>query len=195
MSYMVTINEKVITPLLINKQVGIMSLYKQFLISAFITTMFLLLFVFIIPTYVEKPVFIPGFAPGPTVWPNTIAVVGIVVGMVLMVATFPRRRDRKEFQQRKTAKDRSGESGIFWQRSLLSLAILIGYIYLVPVVGIIVASMLWLAVLFLFIGIKEKRKWMVGLTLVFPVAIFLLFTKVTHTVFPTGFLWEKTGLF
>ncbi|PID43594.1 MAG: hypothetical protein CR981_01920 [Proteobacteria bacterium] len=172
-----------------------MSLYKQFLVSVLLTIVFLVLFIGIIPTYVEKPVFIPGFAPGPAVWPNTIAIVGILVGIVLMLATFPRFRNRKNYHEREEETGGSGESGLLFQRCCVSLVILVGYIYLVPVAGIIVASMLWLGVLFFFIGIKEKMRWMVGLTLVFPLAIFLLFTRVTHTVFPAGFLWEKIGLF
>ncbi len=172
-----------------------MSRYTQFLVSVFLTVLFLILFIGIIPTYVEKPVFVPGFAPGPTVWPNTIAVVGIVVGGVLMISTGAQLRTRKKRHQRQEVKDAAGPTGLLLQRFCLSIAILIAYVYLVPVVGIIVASILWLASLFLFIGIREKMRWMAFLTLLFPVAIYLLFTKVTHTVFPNGFLWERLGFF
>ena len=39
-------------------------------------------------------------------------------------------------------------------------------------------------------GNFERKFWMIGLSIIFPVLLYLLFTEVTHTPFPKGMLFS-----
>ena len=58
-----------------------------------------------------------------------------------------------------------------------------------PIVGFVPATILMLGVLFIMTGNFERKFWMIGLTVIFPVLLYLLFTEVTHTPFPEGTLF------
>lgn len=160
-----------------------------------IALFFGLILAVIIPAYVEIPVFIPGFAPGPKAWPTTIAITGLAVsGLATLHVIFTEYKSRtlqKADRQKQAAPD---QLALYSGRFALSLVILYGYVYLIPVVGIVIASSLLLAVLFVFIGIKSHVKWMIVLSILTPIIIYLIFNKVTHTMFPAGWLWDKFGL-
>jgi uncharacterized membrane protein YccC len=71
--------------------------------------------------------------------------------------------------------------------------VLIGFAafaYAMPEIGFVPATILLLAYLFLMTGNYSRKIWMIGLTIVFPILLYLVFTEVTHTPFPEGHLFS-----
>ena len=39
---------------------------------------------YLVPVFVPRPAFIPGFAPPPDMWPKTVSLIGIVLGLLAL---------------------------------------------------------------------------------------------------------------
>ncbi len=50
--------------------------------GSFIALMFAVVLFGLIPEYVPRPVFIPGFAPPPDMWPRVVSATGMVLGIL-----------------------------------------------------------------------------------------------------------------
>jgi len=169
-----------------------MSVHARLAIGLMVMLFFTLVLLVVIPTYVEEPMFIPGFAPGPDMWPRTIAVVGMGVGLVFVVFHAAEWRSRGRYN-RDWLMAAITKTKQYWIRGFVGIAALLIYVECVPVLGIVPASSLLLAALYIMMGKKSPMMWMIGLAVGFPFALYWLFTSITTTLFPMGTLWESLG--
>jgi len=165
-----------------------MSVYLRMAIGLMVMLFFSLVLLVVIPAYVEKPAFIPGFAPGPDMWPRTISIIGIGVGILYMLFQLSDWKRRVPLEGGWLVATR-----MYWVRSLVCVSVLLCYVALVPVLGIVLSSTLLLAVLYALLGKPHPMLWMIGLTVAFPYALYWLFSTITTTLFPMGTLWESIG--
>jgi putative tricarboxylic transport membrane protein len=120
----------------------------------------------------------PG-VPGPTVFPTILGVIMGAAALWLFFAPGPEEAPK--------APQSPGEHpGVRWQFYLM-WGLLLGYVFLMPVLGFVVASSLLLAALFFLLG--EKR-WHVGIPLAvaFSLLIYLVFAKGLQVRLPAGVL-------
>lgn len=157
--------------------------------AGLVGTLFFAIILFIlIPIYVKVPSFIPGFAPPPDMWPRVVAIIGLVMGITALGLAFPKMREASRNQVTSLG------SRICSHKTLIIrfvgvVAVFAAFVFGMPFVGFVPATILLLAVLFMMTGNFERKFWMIGLSVIFPVLLYLLFTEVTHTPFPEGSLF------
>jgi hypothetical protein len=170
-----------------------MNFNRDFYTGLLVTILFALVLFVLIPVYVPVPRFIPGFAPPPDMWPRVIAGVGLLMGILALIFSIPKMRAR--------SRDQIVGVGTYLQENrifiLRFVGMLIGcaaFVWLMPLIGFLAAAMLFLAFLFIMTGKLDKRIWMIGLTIAFPILLYVVFTDVTHTPFPHGKLFSLARL-
>lgn len=157
-----------------------------------IALMFAVVLFGLIPEYVQRPVFIPGFAPPPDMWPRIVSASGMVLGLLemliallerrAMTATAPPMRDW--FRQ---------YSGHLLRFALACSAFLL-FIVLIPLVGFLLASIFVGTASYLLTGGWHYRGWMVGLATLLPLVLYFLFKHFINTPFPKGSLFKALGI-
>jgi hypothetical protein len=151
---------------------------------------FALVFFVLIPLYVPVPSFIPGFAPPPDMWPKTTAVLGMAMG-VLALALAIAKSKKPALEQ---APDADVEDLVVTKPHMLRLAVLVvsflAFIYGMPFIGFVPASILLLGVLFAMTGTYRHKWLMVTLSVIFPLALYFIFSQFIHTLFPMGSLFS-----
>ncbi|WP_417783528.1 tripartite tricarboxylate transporter TctB family protein [Terasakiella pusilla] len=151
---------------------------------------FALVFFVLIPLYVPVPSFIPGFAPPPDMWPKTTAVLGMAMG-VLALALAIAKSKKPALEQ---APDADVEDLVVTKPHMLRLAVLVvsflAFIYGMPFIGFVPASILLLGVLFAMTGTYRHKWLMVALSVIFPLALYFIFSQFIHTLFPMGSLFS-----
>ncbi|OSQ50318.1 tripartite tricarboxylate transporter TctB family protein [Thalassospira alkalitolerans] len=162
---------------------------RDFYTGLIATALFALVLFVLIPIYVKVPSFIPGFAPPPNMWPRVVTCVGLVMGILAIIFAIPKMREA-----RGEPVTTFGQT-LYRNRKLIVRfgAVLIGFAvftYAIPAIGFVAATILLLAYLFLMSGDYSRKTWMIGLTIVFPILLYLLFTNITHTPFPEGHLFS-----
>ncbi|BBI54525.1 hypothetical protein HORIV_69460 [Vreelandella olivaria] len=58
-----------------------------------ITVLFGIVLFLLIPAYVPRPRFIPGFAPPPDMWPRTVSMLGMALGILLVGLSCSRKTE------------------------------------------------------------------------------------------------------
>ena len=161
---------------------------RDFYAGLVATAFFALVLFVLIPIYVKVPSFIPGFAPPPDMWPRVVAVIGLVMGIMAVVLAFPKMREASCNQVTGLGFHINRNKVLIGRFSGL-MVLFVGFVYGMPLIGFVPATVLLLAILFVMTGNFERKFWMIGLTVIFPVLLYLLFTEVTHTPFPEGTLF------
>ncbi|MHC8491201.1 tripartite tricarboxylate transporter TctB family protein [Thalassospira sp. SM2505] len=162
---------------------------RDFYAGLLATAFFAIVLFVLIPIYVKVPSFIPGFAPPPDMWPRVVAIIGLVMGILAVVLTFPKMREASR-QQVTGLGSRIISHKTLIARFVAVLIVFAAFVFGMPMVGFVPATILMLGVLFVMTGNFDRKFWMIGLALVFPVLLYLLFTEVTHTPFPEGMLFS-----
>jgi len=118
----------------------------------------------------------PGGVPGPGVFPIIIAVALILVALVVMV-NYARSKDNKPV-------DWVGEGN---RRTYLSLLAMIAYVFLLPIVGFLTMTTLFLTGIIKWYG---RRSWWLSalIALLISGVIFVLFQFVFRVRLQFGFL-------
>lgn len=162
---------------------------REFFAGLVATAFFALVLFVVIPAYVKVPSFIPGFAPPPDMWPRAVAGLGLAMGLLAIVFA--------ALKIRKADSDRITGLGNYIDRNKKPIERLAGLLLVftafvngLSVIGFVPATMLLLGILFLMAGKFERKFWMLGLTIIFPIVLYLLFTEVVHTPFPEGMLFS-----
>ena len=164
---------------------------RDFYAGLVATAFFAIVLFILIPIYVKVPSFIPGFAPPPDMWPRVIAVLGLVMGVLALILAFPKSR-KTSGEKVTTLGFYLNRNKVFITRFAVLLIVFAAFVYGLPVIGFVPATVLLLGVLFLMTGNFDRRFWMLGLTIIFPVLLYLLFTEVNHTPFPEGTLFSSS---
>jgi hypothetical protein len=145
--------------------------------------------VVLIPIYVPRPAFIPGFAPPPDMWPRTVSIVGAALGLL---AVFLAAKSGPTLAE---PLETDGSSlKIQWVRFLGVVAAFVGFLVLVPFVGFAAASVLLIATTIFLTGERGHRLWTVALSVLGPILLVMFFNSALGTQFPVGALAKSFGL-
>ena len=159
-----------------------------------ITALFGIVLFVLIPVYVPRPNFIPGFAPPPDMWPRAVSILGMVLGLLLLGLSLS-----KKTQAIADPEDAGAIRGdtplptllLRFGWSVLAFALFVGAVMLL---GFLLASMLLLIGMLVLTG-YWRHKWvtlMVAVTL--PLVLYLFFSSALNTRFPTGSLLRALGV-
>ncbi|WP_295805827.1 tripartite tricarboxylate transporter TctB family protein [uncultured Nitratireductor sp.] len=139
----------------------------------------------LIPIHVPRPSFIPGFAPPPDMWPRTVSILGLALGLVAMIlAGFGASAGTTEEAEYSPASPLEWRNRI--SRLALALATFAGFVFLAPRLGFMPSSMLLALSAFLLAGASARWGMALALAIVLPLGLQLFFGNVTHTPFPQG---------
>ncbi|SFO52223.1 Tripartite tricarboxylate transporter TctB family protein [Cohaesibacter marisflavi] len=142
----------------------------------------------LIPVYVPRPAFIPGFAPPPDMWPRTVSIIGCALGLLLFVLALLGRAVESEALETDHA-----PKSVLITRFIGAMVVFIAYVLLLPYVGFLIASMALTGAMILLTGEKNYRYWAIGLTLLGPIVLQLVFHSALGTQFPVGILTKQFG--
>ncbi len=153
-----------------------------------IVAFFAFVILILIPVYVPRPAFIPGFAPPPDMWPRTVSIIGIGLGVLLFILALMGRMPASDPIE-------SDGASITTQiiRFIGALGAFVAYILLMPYFGFLLASMALTGAMILLTGERDYRYWIVGLSLIGPVLLQLIFHSALGTQFPVGILTKPFG--
>lgn len=162
--------------------------------SVIITALFGTVLLVMIPIYVPRPSFIPGFAPPPDMWPRTVSIIGIVLGLLLSVLSFSKKSQ--------VIADPDSGSSLRGDTPLITLIVRFGwsvlvlslFVAVVPLLGFLSASTLLLIAMMVLTGYWRK-KWTALIVAIFlPLLLYLFFSSALNTRFPTGSLLKALGV-
>ncbi|MBB3995160.1 hypothetical protein GGR95_002811 [Sulfitobacter undariae] len=142
----------------------------------------------LIPAYVPRPAFIPGFAPPPDMWPRTVSITGIVLGLVVIVGALTGRVAPQD-----PIDTDGGSSKTHLMRFAAVVLCFAGFIVLVPYIGFLLSTALLTGAAIYLAG--ERRHWILALaiSLLGPVLLISFFSSVLGTQFPMGALTKPFG--
>ncbi len=116
--------------------------------------------------------------PGPEFFPRALAGILIICSVILIIRSFvsasPALNDTDSSDSRREFK-----------RVGITLALLIVYVILIPLISYVLSTVLYLALMMLFLG--ERRSWLIALwALGVTGGIYLLFSLLLKVPLPTG---------
>lgn len=146
-----------------------------------------------IPAYVPRPAFIPGFAPPPDMWPRTIAIAGIILGLIAAGQAFSRGGVAVD-PDAEPVWHQTAPTPVLLMRFALAIVVLVGFVLLMPKLGFLISSILLTVCAIALTG--ERRNWGWGLivSIALPTGLLLFFSKALGTQFPAGQLMKTLGL-
>ncbi|MEX1663697.1 tripartite tricarboxylate transporter TctB family protein [Thioclava sp. 15-R06ZXC-3] len=159
-------------------------LFRGLAIFLFFTVVALVL----IPIYVQRPAFIPGFAPPPDMWPRTVSIIGAALGLLDMAFALTGRAAASETIDKDGAHTKS-----HLLRFLGVLLAFAGFLALVPFIGFLVASMALTLAAILLTGERSYRFWIAALSVLGPILLVSFFHSALGTQFPLGALAKSFG--
>ncbi|WP_447928439.1 MULTISPECIES: tripartite tricarboxylate transporter TctB family protein [unclassified Vreelandella] len=161
-----------------------------------ITALFAVVVLVLIPAYVPRPNFIPGFAPPPDMWPRTVATLGAIFGLLLLGFSLSRKTEAIADPDPEGASEiRQGAPlGTLLLRFACVLVAFTLFVLAVGLVGFLIASILLLAAMLVLTG-YWRRAWIsLGVAVVLPLLLYLFFSSALNTRFPAGSLLRSLGL-
>ena len=142
----------------------------------------------LIPVYVPRPAFIPGFAPPPDMWPRTVSIIGAFLGALLFILSLLGRGAEAE-----PIESDGAPRSVQISRFIGAMVAFVAYVWLMPYVGFLIASMALTGAMILLTGERNYRYWTLGLSLIAPILLQLIFHSALGTQFPTGILTKQFG--
>lgn len=142
----------------------------------------------LIPAYVPRPAFIPGFAPPPDMWPRTVCIMGIFFGVVVCLGAVTGRVAPQD------PIDTDGKpTKTHMLRFVAVVACFAGFVVLLPYIGFLLSTVLLTGASIYLAG--ERRLWILALAIsvLGPVLLVCFFSSVLGTQFPVGALTKPFG--
>lgn len=140
---------------------------------------FAVMWLAVIPTQIRVPSRVAVAALSPAFWPTTVAICGIVLGLVIA----GRAMANLSIDDDDEDPDGSGEREEW--RSLLSIGLMFGYLGLIHVIGIMAASIVSLIALALLFG-RQRLIVLLPVAVLLPVGLYYFFTRVVLIPLPLG---------
>lgn len=159
-----------------------------------VTALFGIILLVLIPLYVPRPSFIPGFAPPPDMWPRTVSIIGMVLGLLLLGLSFSKKT--QAIADPEDAEVIRGDTQLAtllvrFAWSVLALALFVGAVKLL---GFLLACILLLIAMLVLTG-YWRNKWItIMVAVVLPLILYLFFSSALNTRFPTGSLLKALGV-
>ncbi|MDE4191876.1 tripartite tricarboxylate transporter TctB family protein [Phaeobacter gallaeciensis] len=161
-------------------------LFRGLLIAAF----FALVAAVLIPVYVPRPAFIPGFAPPPNMWPRTVALIGTGLGLLAIVqAVLGRGLPNEELIETDGA-----PVATMVLRALGAAAAFAGFVLVVPLAGFPIAAMALTGLCILLTGERGHVLWALAISILGPLLLLTFFQQALGTQFPKGMLTTAIGI-
>ncbi|WP_413219705.1 tripartite tricarboxylate transporter TctB family protein [Tritonibacter mobilis] len=161
---------------------------KPVLRGLLVVAFFALSAFYLVPVFVPRPAFIPGFAPPPDMWPWTVSVVGIVLGVLALIVA----RQGNEGAEEPIDTDGSSLARMGFRFAGLLLAFVLFFVVM-PYVGFLVATMLLTFSIVLMTGERSYRVWIALLSIGAPILLLMFFHSALGTQFPKGELTKMLG--
>ncbi|WP_289042598.1 tripartite tricarboxylate transporter TctB family protein [uncultured Aliiroseovarius sp.] len=158
-----------------------MGILRGLLVSLF----FAIVLVVLIPVHVPRPAFIPGFAPPPDMWPRTVSIIGIILGLIVALLAWTTPAARVVADPEKQTAEPTAMT-ILLGRFAMTLVAFAAFVYLVPIIGFVLAAIILTASAILLTGERRRLFWGVIVAVVLPVGLSLFFTSALGTQFPKG---------
>lgn len=158
-----------------------------------ITALFGIVLFFLIPAYVPRPSFIPGFAPPPDMWPRAVSILGMALGLLLVALSCPRKTEAIADPE-----DASSIRGGVPLATLLirfgwALAAFVAFVFAVMLFGFLISSMLLLVAMLTLTGQWRRKRVASIVAITLPLALYLFFSNALNTRFPAGSLFRALG--
>lgn len=161
---------------------------KPVLRGVLVVAFFALCAFYLVPVYVPRPAFIPGFAPPPDMWPRTVSLIGILLGLLVLALAFRGGAPAEETIQT------DGSSPKRMALRFAGVVIAFGLFLLVlPYVGFLIAIILLTFTMVLITGERSYRIWIALISVGAPVLLLLFFISALGTQFPKGALLKTLG--
>ncbi len=161
---------------------------KPVLRGLLVVAFFALSAFYLVPVFVPRPAFIPGFAPPPDMWPWTVSVLGIVLGVLALIVA----RQGNEDAEEPINTDGSSLTRMGFRFAGLLLAFVLFFVVM-PYVGFLLATMLLTFSIVLMTGERSYRVWIALLSIGAPILLLMFFHSALGTQFPKGELTKMLG--
>ncbi|UTH46747.1 tripartite tricarboxylate transporter TctB family protein [Loktanella salsilacus] len=158
--------------------------FRGLLVAAlFAITLFIL-----IPPFVLRPAFIPGFAPPPDMWPRTVCLVGIALGLISAASGGLGRQIADD------PLETDGSSRLHMVARFGMVVICFAlFVVLVPSAGFLISTIALTLAAILLTGERGRWLWVALLAVGGPILIMMFFHSVLGTQFPKGILTKPFG--
>ncbi|MBE0462930.1 tripartite tricarboxylate transporter TctB family protein [Halomonas sp. AOP43-A1-21] len=159
-----------------------------------ITALFGVVLFLLIPAYVPRPRFIPGFAPPPDMWPRTVSMLGMALGMLLVGLSFSRKTEAlADPEDASTLRGGTPLATLLtrFAWTVLAFALFIGAVSLL---GFLLSSILLLMAMLVLTGYWRHKIVATIVAIVLPLLLYLFFSSALNTRFPVGSLFRAFGI-
>ncbi|MBT2786601.1 MULTISPECIES: tripartite tricarboxylate transporter TctB family protein [unclassified Halomonas] len=159
-----------------------------------ITVLFGIVLFLLIPAYVPRPRFIPGFAPPPDMWPRTVSMLGMALGILLVGLSFSRKTEAIADPEDATAIRGDTPLSTLLTRfgwTVLAFALFIGSVMLL---GFLLSSILLLMAMLILTGYWRHKVVAAIVAVALPLVLYLFFSSALNTRFPVGSLFKAIGI-
>lgn len=159
-----------------------------------ITALFGIVLFLLIPAYVPRPRFIPGFAPPPDMWPRTVSMLGMALGILLVGLSFSRKTEAlADPEDASTLRGGTPLATLLtrFAWTVLAFALFIGAVSLL---GFLLSSILLLMAMLVLTGYWRHKIVAIIVAIVLPLLLYLFFSSALNTRFPVGSLFRAFGI-
>ena len=143
---------------------------------------------YLVPVFVPRPAFIPGFAPPPDMWPKTVSLIGIVLGLIALIIAIRGGAPTENVVET----DGSSTKRMVLRFTGLVFAFAL-FLFVMPYVGVLIATVLLTLATILMTGERNYRFWIAFLAFGMPVLLLSFFNSALGTQFPKGELIKLLG--
>lgn len=159
-----------------------------------VTVLFGIVLFVMIPIYVPRPSFIPGFAPPPDMWPRVVSLLGMVLGLLLLGLSLSKKTEA--IADPDAASEIRGDTPLGTLLARFGLTVLAFAVFVIAVglLGFLLASILLLGTVLVLTGYWRHKGISVGVAVVLPLLLYLFFSSALNTRFPAGTLLRALGL-
>jgi putative tricarboxylic transport membrane protein len=159
--------------------------------GALIAGFFAIVLFALIPVYVIRPVFTPGFTPPPDWWPRVVSILGIALGLLSILVAL---KTRGNAPSDTPPVEMTAPTQVLVGRFALVIAVLVGFVVLIPFIGFLLSSILLTGAAIALTGDRKHKTWAVIVSIALPVVLLLFFSKALGTGFPQGAILKSLGL-
>jgi putative tricarboxylic transport membrane protein len=159
-----------------------------------ITVLFGIVLFLLIPAYVPRPRFIPGFAPPPDMWPRTVSMLGMALGILLVGLSCSRKTEA--IADPEDVRSIRGDTPLAtlltrfgW--TVLAFALFIGSVMLL---GFLLSSILLLMAMLILTGYWRHKVVATIVAVALPLVLYLFFSSALNTRFPVSSLFKAIGI-
>ncbi|WP_447045856.1 tripartite tricarboxylate transporter TctB family protein [Vreelandella sp. H-I2] len=159
-----------------------------------ITVLFGIVLFLLIPAYVPRPRFIPGFAPPPDMWPRTVSMLGMALGILLVGLSFSRKTEA--IADPEDASAIRGDTPIVMLLTRFGLTVLAFALFIgsVMLLGFLLSSILLLMAMLILTGYWRHKVVASIVAVALPLVLYLFFSSALNTRFPVGSLFKAIGI-